>query len=178
MSRRLISPRLEKLAAQYERATTQKERDEAMVQIDLQSRKEELDRERKHRRTDKGKLEASSRLSLDALMAKFDDPSKIAALSDGGMGARKSFAEIDSHEKDLVVALALKKLDDQDRVFAIAVLNGATEEDLGMTRQGFNWKLRNVSQKILLSTPQKTFPIRHEGACEGESPSAPSPQGR
>ena len=152
MSRRLISPRLEKLAAQHERATTQKERDEVKRQIDRLIRKQERDREWAWRKTDNGRL-TSSFLSLDAHLAKFDDQSKVAALSDVGRGEEMMFAEINEHEKHLLVAEAFEKGDASNRRFASAVLDGATEEDLGMTRQGFNWKLRNVSQKILLSTP-------------------------
>ena len=46
----------------------------------------ERDREHGRRQSGKGKFEASL-LSLDQLFGSFDDPSKVAAFSDGGAGA-------------------------------------------------------------------------------------------
>ena len=48
----------------------------------------EYDRERKRRKTDQGAFEASM-ASYDAHVAQFDDPSKIAAFSDGGKCAEQ-----------------------------------------------------------------------------------------
>ena len=45
----------------------------------------EYDRERKHRDTDIGQIEAST-LSLDQLVESFEDPSKIQIFSDCGKG--------------------------------------------------------------------------------------------
>ena len=82
-----ISEALKQLAAEYEHATTQKERDRLTREIARVSYKQERDREGTHRRdTDKGRFEASM-LSFDEHMAKFDDPSKIATFSDGGKSA-------------------------------------------------------------------------------------------
>ena len=82
-----ISESLKALAAEYDRATTQKERDRLMREIARVSDKQERDREGAHQRdTDIGRFEASM-LSLDEHMAKFDDPSKIATFSDGWKGA-------------------------------------------------------------------------------------------
>ena len=82
-----ISEALKRLAAEYEHATTQKERDRLWREVGRVSYKQERDREGAHRRdTDIGRFEASM-LSLDEHMAKFDDPSKIAAFSDRGKGA-------------------------------------------------------------------------------------------
>ena len=82
-----ISEALKRLAAEYEHATTQKERDRLMREIARVSEKQERDREGAHRRdTEMGRFEASM-LSLDEHMAKFDDPSKVVVFSDGGKGA-------------------------------------------------------------------------------------------
>ena len=82
-----ISETLKALAAEYDRATTQKERDRLMREIARVSDKQERDRDGAHRRdTRQGVFEASM-LSLDEHMAKFDDPGKIATFSDGGKGA-------------------------------------------------------------------------------------------
>ena len=90
-----ISEALKKLAAAYDRATTQKERDRLTREIARVSRKEELDREGTRRRsTNKGRF-AASMLSLDEHMAKFDDPSKAAVFSDGGAGAERIVSACD-----------------------------------------------------------------------------------
>ncbi len=82
-----ISESLKALAAEYERATTQKERDRLIREIARVSDKQERDRDGAHRRdTRQGVFEASM-LSLDEHMAKFDDPSKVATFSDGCKGA-------------------------------------------------------------------------------------------
>ena len=83
-----ISEALKKLAAEYEHATTQKERDRLMREIARVSDKQERDRERKRREIGQGAFDAAM-LSLDAHMASFDDPSKIAAFSDDGSGAEQ-----------------------------------------------------------------------------------------
>ena len=89
-----ISEALKRLAAEYDRATTQKERDRLTHEIASVSYKQERDREGAHRRdTRQGAFEASM-LSLDEHMAKFDDPGKIATFSDGGKGA-ESVCEAD-----------------------------------------------------------------------------------
>ena len=89
-----ISDALKRLAAEYDRATTQKERDRLMREIARVSDKQERDREGAHRRdTRQGAFEASM-LSLDEHMAKFNDPSKVATFSDGGKGA-ESVCEAD-----------------------------------------------------------------------------------
>ena len=89
-----ISEALKRLAAEYEHATTQKERDRLTREIASVSYKQERDREGAHRRdTRQGAFEASM-LSLDEHMAKFDDPGKIATFSDGCKGA-ESVCEAD-----------------------------------------------------------------------------------
>ena len=81
-----VSETLEKLAAEHQCATTQKERDRVWQGIIRVSYRQESDREREWRRTRQGEFE-SSMPSLDAQVEKFDDPGKIAAFSDGGAGA-------------------------------------------------------------------------------------------
>ena len=147
-----ISESLKALAAEYDRATTQKERDRLMREIARVSDKQERDRDGAHRRdTRQGAFEASM-LSLDEHMAKFDDPSKVATFSDGCKGAesiRNGGVETPSD----VIESALSRLLERDRDFALAVLEGKTWREMNLTRQGFNWKLREIGKKILLSTP-------------------------
>ena len=98
MSKRGISQALKRYAAQYERATTQDERDEVKRQIDLQSLKEELDRERKHRKTDKAATDAAA-LHYDAAretQGLGDRPQDFGFdVSDGEAGAAAVFDAVD-----------------------------------------------------------------------------------
>ena len=119
----------------------------------------EDNRERKWRMSRQGAFEFSFS-AFDELMTRFADPGKVAILSDRGRGA-EAINRIDSDEE--VIAEALSRLDESDRDFAQAVLNGMTWQASGLTRQGFNWKLRSIIRKILLSTPPKILAIRHEG---------------
>ena len=148
-----ISEALKKLADEYEHATTQKERDRLMREIARVSYKQERDRDGAHRRdTDKGRFEASM-LSFDEHMAKFDDPSKIATFSDGGKGAasvRNGGVELPED----VLEEALEQLSERDKAFVRDVLDGKRWGEMKLTRQGFNWKIREVAKK-LLSTPRK-----------------------
>ena len=116
--------------------------------------KRENDRLRSWRKTKKGML-TTSFMSLDAHMAKFDDPSKVTAFSDGGRGAvlliRGAF-----HDD---VTYILNRLNNRDRAFAIAVLNGANHEDLGISRQLFSYRLARAEkniQKLDLTPPSKS----------------------
>ena len=102
-----ISETLKALAAEYDRATTQKERDRLMREIARVSEVQEHDRERSHVKSRQGAFEASM-LSLEAHMAKFDDPSKIATFSDGGKGA-ETVRSCGGHLLSGVVDPAVKK---------------------------------------------------------------------
>ena len=150
-----ISEALKRLAAEYEHATTQKERDRLTREIASVSCTELRDRVGAHRRiTNKGRF-AASMLSLDEHMAKFDDPSKVATFSDRGKGAesvRNGGVELpeDALEE------ALEQLSERDKAFARDVLDGKRWGEMKLTRQGFNWKIREVAKKKLLSTPRKT----------------------
>ena len=148
-----ISEALKRLAAEYEHATTQKERDRLTREIARVSYKQERDREGAHRRdTDIGRFEASMQ-SLDEHMAKFDDPSKIATFSDEGKGAesvRNGGVELPED----VLEEALEQLSERDKAFVRDVLDGKRWGEMKLTRQGFNWKIREVVKK-LLSTPSK-----------------------
>ena len=138
-----ISAALKKLAAEYDRATTQKERDRLTRKIARVSYKQERDREGAHRRdTDKGRFEASM-LSLDEHMAKFDDPSKVAMFSDGGKGAesvRNGGAELPED----VLEEALKRLPERDKAFAQDVLGGNGCRELELGKRGFNKRLAKI----------------------------------
>ena len=148
-----ISEALKRLAAEYEHATTQKKRDRLTREIARVSYQQERDREGVHRRdTDKGRFEASM-LSFDEHMAKFDDPSKIATFSDEGKGAESVRNGGDELPED-VLEEALEQLSERDKAFARDVLDGKRWGEMKLTRQGFNWKIREVAKK-LLSTPRK-----------------------
>ena len=145
-----ISEALKRLAAEYNRATTQKERDRLTHEIARVSYKQERDREGAHRRdTDKGRFEASM-LSLDEHMAKFDDPSKIATFSDGGKGAesvRNGGVELPED----VLEEALKRLPKRDKAFARDVLDGKRWAELGMPKATFYRRLKKVEATVRLT---------------------------
>ena len=142
-----ISEALKRLAAEYEHATTQKERDRLTREIASVSCKEERDREGAHRRiTNKGRF-AASMLSLDEHMAKFDDPSKVATFSDGGKGAesvRNGGVELPED----VLEEALEQLSERDKVFVLDVLAGKRWAELRMPKRTFNWKIKKVCALI------------------------------
>ena len=146
-----ISEALKRLAAEYEHATTQKERDRLTREIASVSCKEERDREGAHRRiTNKGRF-AASMLSLDEHMAKFDDPSKVATFSDGCKGAesiRNGGAEAPSD----VIETVLGRLSERNRAFALAVLGGTTWREMGIGKRGFNKRLLKICS-LLSSHP-------------------------
>ena len=145
-----ISEALKKLAAEYEHATTQKERDRLTREIARVSDKQERDREGAHRRdTDKGRFEASM-LSLDEHMAKFDDPSKIATFSDGGKGAeavRNGGVELPED----VLEEALGRLSERDRAFVRDVLDGKRWGEMGMPKATFYRRMKKVEAKVRLT---------------------------
>ena len=102
-----ISEALNRLAAEYEHAATQKERDRLRREIARISYSQEADRVKSRRNSRQGAFEASM-LSLDAHMETFDDPSKIATFSDGGRGAEHvrsyvGYEDVHSGEVDPVV---------------------------------------------------------------------------
>ena len=122
----------------------------AMKEARRRCLKRERDRERNWRDTDKGAFE-SSMLSLDEHVKRFKDPSKISTFSDGGTGAeavRNGGVELPED----VLEEALKPLSKRDRDFVHDVLGGKRWGDMKLTRQGFNWKIRGIVEK-LLSTP-------------------------
>ena len=138
-----ISESLKALAAEYDRATTQKERDRLMREIARVSDKQERDRDGAHRRdTRQGVFEASM-LSLDEHMAKFDDPSKVATFSDGCKGAesiRNGGVEAPSD----VIEAVLGRLSERNRAFALVVLGGTTWREMGIGKRGFNKRLSKI----------------------------------
>ena len=145
-----ISEALKRLAAEYEHATTQKERDRLTREIARVSYKQERDREGAHRRdTEMGRFEASM-LSLDEHMAKFDDPSKIATFSDGGKGAeavRNGGVELPED----VLEEALGRLSERDRAFARDVLGGKRWGEMGMPKATFYRRLEKVVERVRLT---------------------------
>ena len=99
----------------------------------------EYDRERKHRDTDIGQIEAST-LSLDQLVESFEDPSKIQIFSDRGKGRRS----IRASERAEEISVALSQLSASDRTFAQAVLEGKDWREMGITKPTFYRQLKKV----------------------------------
>jgi hypothetical protein len=102
-------------------------------------RKLECDRERKHRDTDIGQIEAST-LSLDQLVESFEDPSKIQIFSDCDKGRRS----IRASERAEEISVALSQLSASDRTFAQAVLEGKDWREMGITKPTFYRQLKKV----------------------------------
>ena len=102
-------------------------------------RKLECDRERKHRDTDIGQIEAST-LSLDQLVEPFEDPSKIQIFSDRGKGRRS----IRASERAEEIPVALSQLPASDRAFAQAVLEGKDWREMGVPKVTFYRQLKKV----------------------------------
>ena len=137
-----ISEALKKLAAEYGRATTQKERDRLTREIARVSYSQEADRAKSRRNSRQGAFDAAM-LSLDAHMETFDDPSKIATFSDGGKGAasvRNGGVEL----PDDVLEEALKPLSKRDKAFVCDVLDGKGWRELELGKRGFNKRLAKI----------------------------------
>ena len=137
-----ISEVLKRLAAEYEHATTQKERDRLWREIARVSYSQEADRAKSRRNSRQGAFDAAM-LSLDAHMETFDDPSKIATFSDGGKGAasvRNGGVEL----PDDVLEEALKPLSKRDKAFVCDVLDGKGWRELELGKRGFNKRLAKI----------------------------------
>ena len=104
--------------------------------------KREADRERSWRKSRQGAFE-SSMLSLDEHVAKFDDPGKIAAFSDGGMGA-ESVRNGGAGLPNDVLGEALTRLSERDRAFVRDVLGGKTWRMMKVGKRGFNKRLAKI----------------------------------
>ena len=137
-----ISEALKQLAAEYEYATTQEERDRLRCEIARISYSQEADRAKSRRNSRQGAFDAAM-LSLDAHMETFDDPSKIATFSDGGKGAasvRNGGVEL----PDDVLEEALKPLSKRDKAFVCDVLDGKGWRELELGKRGFNKRLAKI----------------------------------
>ena len=137
-----ISEALNRLAAEYEYATTQEERDRLRREIARISYSQEADRAKSRRNSRQGAFDAAM-LSLDAHMETFDDPSKIATFSDGGKGAasvRNGGVEL----PDDVLEEALKPLSKRDKAFVCDVLDGKGWRELELGKRGFNKRLAKI----------------------------------
>ncbi len=137
-----ISEALKKLAAEYDRATTQKERDRLRREIARVSYSQEADRAKSRRNSRQGAFDAAM-LSLDAHMETFDDPSKIATFSDGGKGAA-SVCNGGVELPDDVLEEALKPLSKRDKAFVCDVLDGKGWRELELGKRGFNKRLAKI----------------------------------
>ena len=109
--------------------------------------KREADRERSWRKSRQGAFE-SSMLSLDEHVAKFDDPGKIAAFSDGGRGAARVRGP-ESRDPATVDAV-LAVLSARDRSFAKAVLSGCGWRETGIPKATFYRRLKKVESRVRL----------------------------
>ena len=137
-----ISEALKRLAAEYEHATTQKERDRLRREIASVSYIQESDRAKSRRNSRQGAFDAAM-LSLEAHMETFDDPGKIATFSDGGNGAesvRNGGVEL----PDDVLEEALKPLSKRDKAFVCDVLDGKGWRELELGKRGFNKRLAKI----------------------------------
>ena len=114
----------------------------------------ERDRDRARRHTAQGAFEFSFG-SLDAFTARFEDPDKIAAFSDGGRGAKA----ITGFSREDLIAQALARVPPQDRAFVRAVLSGRDWRDMGFTNNsGFYKRLEKIERffrKTGSCTPRK-----------------------
>ena len=137
-----ISEALKQLAAEYEHATTQKERDRLTREIARISYSQESDRAKSRRNSRQGAFDAAM-LSLDAHMETFDDPSKIATFSDGGKGA-ESIRNGGVELPEDVLDEALKQLSERDKAFVLDVLDGNGWRELELGNRGFNKRLSKI----------------------------------
>ena len=137
-----INEALKRLAAEYEHATTQKERDRLTREIARISYSQEADRAKSRRNSRQGAFDAAM-LSLDAHMETFDDPSKIATFSDGGKGA-ESIRNGGVELPDDVLEEALKPLSKRDKAFVCDVLDGKGWRELELGKRGFNKRLAKI----------------------------------
>ena len=137
-----ISEALKKLAAEYEHATTQKERDRLTREIARISYSQESDRAKSRRNSRQGAFDTAM-LSLDAHMETFDDPSKIATFSDGGKGA-ESIRNGGVELPEDVLDEALKQLSERDKAFVLDVLDGNGWRELELGKRGFNKRLAKI----------------------------------
>ena len=122
----------------------------------------ERDRDRAHRHTAQGAFEFSFG-SLDAFTARFEDPDKIAAFSDGGRGEKA----ITGLSREDVIAQALARIPPRDRAFVRAVLSGHDWRDMGLPKRTFNWRIEKIckSLRFYCPPPPENPAIRLEGAC-------------
>ena len=104
----------------------------------------ERDRERSWRGTRQGAFE-SSFMSIDEHVAKFDDPSKIVAFSDGGVGAAEIWR---TAGREAEIAHALDRLTPADRDFVRTVLSGKGWRETGLGKRSFNKRLAAVCRRV------------------------------
>jgi hypothetical protein len=129
---------------------------EAMTMGEVREYCNKLEKDRNYVRlkAKKRKIQIAT-LSLDKLIDSFEDPSEIKALSDNGAG-RESILAVELEDE---VADALRKLPENYRPFAEAVLQGKTWRDMGISRQGFWKRVKKIETFFAkrLTHPQKTI---------------------
>jgi hypothetical protein len=129
---------------------------EAMTMGEVREYCNKLEKDRNYVRlkAKKRKIQIAT-LSLDKLIDSFEDPSEIKALSDNGAG-RESILAVELEDE---VADALRKLPENYRPFAEAVLQGKTWRDMGLEKYVFYRRLKKIETFFRQSAthPQKTI---------------------
>ncbi len=129
---------------------------EAMSMGEVQEYCNKLEKDRNYVRlkAKKRKIQIAT-LSLDKLIDSFEDPSEIQALSDNGAG-RESILAVELEDE---VADALRKLPENYRPFAEAVLQGKTWREMGLEKYVFYRRLKKIETFFRQSAthPQKTI---------------------
>ena len=106
----------------------------------------EKDRNYVRRKAKKRRIQVSMLSLDDPRMRNADSENSPAWESDNGENAKL----IRRMEKLETVAIALKRLNDNDRAFAQAVLEGKSWREMGIPKRTFNWRLKKVENFLAL----------------------------
>lgn len=106
----------------------------------------EKDRNYMRRKAKKRRIQVSMLSLDDPRMRNTDSENSPAWESDNGENAKL----IRRMEKLETVAIALKRLNDNDRAFAQAVLEGKSWREMGIPKRTFNWRLKKVENFLAL----------------------------
>ena len=106
----------------------------------------EKDRNYMRRKAKKRRIQVSMLSLDDPRMRNADSENSPAWESDNGENAKL----IRRMEKLETVAIALKRLNDNDRAFAQAVLEGKSWREMGIPKRTFNWRLKKVENFLAL----------------------------
>ena len=106
----------------------------------------EKDRNYMRRKAKKRRIQVSMLSLDDPRMRNADSENSPAWESDNGENAKL----IRRMEKLETVAIALKRLNDNNRAFAQAVLEGKSWREMGIPKRTFNWRLKKVENFLAL----------------------------